>query len=141
MKNVIFGILGGAVGALIANFFLDQNYAIAIGALLAFLIIFGTLFSNNIKLQVDGDFIRVYRFGKLKHQFNRNTCHFQIKIVTTTDSTGPDSDCTLTVVDESDNTTDVDCSMLGRRRFERFVDYIGIDDGEPEVLPVSNKKE
>jgi hypothetical protein len=127
VKNIIYGVFGGGVAALIASWFLDLTVAVAIGAVLGLLIIYFALFGDNIRVVVgDGEF-SVFRGRKLKHSFKLNEVGFHASIRTK----NGDSDCTLTVEQADGTKTSIDCGMLGASRFNRLLDALGVADSEP----------
>jgi hypothetical protein len=135
IKNVFYGVVGGAVAALIASYFLDLTIAIAIGVVLGLLIIFFTLFSDNIKVVVgEGDFT-VFRRGKARYSFKLSEVGFHARIRTKSG----DSDCKLTVEEANGNKTYIDCSMLGASRFYRLLDALHVTDSEPTEIKTTKE--
>lgn len=141
IKNIIYGIFGGAFATFIASIWLELTYSIAIGGTLGLLIIYFAVFGDNIRLLIDDEKLRIYRFRKLKHEFDLNEVSFSARIKTTYDSAGSDSDCTLNVTKKDGETVSIDCSMLGARRFYRLLDDLEINNGAPTKLETKKKKE
>ncbi len=140
IKNIVYGIVGGAFAGFIATIWLDPLYCILIGSGLGLLLIYFAVFGDNIKLVIEDDKLYVYRFSKLKYEFNLEEVEINARIKTTYDSAGSDSDCTLNVVKETGETVRVDCSMLGVTRFYRLLEDLKITDNVPTKV-VTKKKD
>lgn len=123
IKNVIYGVAGGAVLALILSWFIDNLViAIAIAAVVGLFVVYLALFGDNIKIVIDGDDLSFYKMGKLKHHFKISEVGFRAKIKTR----DGDSDCNLTVLSADGSETTIDCSMLGNSRFYKLLDSLDI---------------
>jgi hypothetical protein len=133
---VLYGVAGGAVAALIASWFLDLTAAVVIGAFLGLLIIYFTLFSDNIRIVVDGDDFTVFRRGKVRHSFKLSEVGVHARIRTKSG----DSDCKLTVEDAAGGKTYIDCSMLGASRFYRLLEALHVTDSEPAEIKTTKKE-
>ena len=136
IKNVVYGVCGGIVAAIIVNFFLPAGLAVAIGAILGILIIYFALVKDNIRVVLTDDTLSFYNLGKLKHEFKLDEVGFSARIKT---SDG-DSDCTLTVHEAEDKETYIDCSMLGRTRFYELLDALHVTDPEPVAVETVKKE-
>ncbi|MCL1890959.1 MAG: hypothetical protein FWG00_02915 [Coriobacteriia bacterium] len=130
IKEIVYGVAGGAVLALILSWFLRWEIALAAGIAVLLLSILFALFFNNIKIVVDGDSFSVHRGSKEKHRFNLSEVGISA-LIKTTDG---DSDCALSVTQANGEMTNIDCSMLGARRFNRLLDTLGVTDPEPEKI-------
>lgn len=139
-KNVVYGVGGGFVAALVLSWFLHAAIAVIGGLIAGAAIIYFAVFSDNISITVDDEKMEVFRFGKLLHSFKLSECGFKAKIVTTTGSAVSDSDCDLTVSGPGESETTIDCSMLGRSRFLELLSDLGMDDKEPVAVPTTAKK-
>lgn len=136
-KNIVYGIGGAFVAALVASWFLSGFLAVLIGLAAGAAIIYFAVIGDNITVTLDDATMSVHRLGKLLHTFNREECSFHAKVVTTTDVTS-DSDCTLTVTDADGEETALDCSMLGKTTFMRLLDDLGFND-QPAVAVATTK--
>ena len=138
IKNIIYGICGGGVIILIAHIWLDLTRAIALGSLIGIFIIYLAVFVDNIKLIIEDNKLSIYRFNKLKYEFNLEEVSIGASIKTTYDGAGSDSDCTLIITNSNGEVERIDCSMLGARRFYRMLDSLEINNGAP--LKIKTKK-
>lgn len=140
LKHVIYSIAGGGVLCIILMCF-TRNPLICYGIplLVALYLIYSTLHEDNIKITLDNDIMQVYRTKKLIHTFNLKKLVVETHVKTTIDTTGSDSDCTLTLINpETDERVMLDCSMLGLGTFERLKDDLNIVN-EPEPIKVVTK--
>ena len=135
IKNVIYGIFGGAILAWIANWFLRMELAIAIGVAAFLLIAYFALVGDNIKIIVEGDFFAVHKRGKEKYRFNYKEVGIHANIKTD----GTDSDCLLTIEEANGKQTQLDCSMLGRSRFYKLLDSLQVTDAQPMKVATTKK--
>lgn len=138
-KNVLYGVGGAFVAALVLSWFLNGTLAVILGILAGLAIIYFAVIGDNIRVVLDDETLSIYRLGKLKHSFKLDESSFHAKVVTTTDSTGSDSDCDLTVTGPDGEETRIDCSMLGYRRFMELLDDLGFNDGDPKAVPTLQK--
>ena len=138
-KNILYGVGGGFVAALVLSWFINGSVAVVIGILAGLAIIYFAVIGDNIRVELDGETLAIYRLGKLRHSFKLAESSFRAKVVTTSDSTGSDSDCDLTVVGPDGEETRIDCSMLGYGRFMELLDDLGFNDQKPEVVPTLKK--
>ena len=137
VKNVFYGIFGGAAIALIMYMFMeDLVIPIIVGTVLGLLIIYFAIVKDNIRIIVDPDRFTVYRGKKLKHSFNTKEVSMHAKIKTV----DGDSDCTLTVTTPDGKETRIDCSMLGQSRFYKLLDALDVFDGEPVEVRTKKKQ-
>ena len=140
-KNVLYGVGGGFLAALVASWFVSFLLAVALGLVAGAAIIYFAVFADNITVVVDDETISVLRFGQSLHSFPREGHSFQARVVTTTGDGLPDSECWLTVVDPGGNETRIDCGMLGRGRFLALLDDLGLNDPEPIAVPTSQSRD
>lgn len=136
-KNVVYGVGGGFVAALVLSWFISAGVAVVLGCLAGLAIIYFAVIGDNIRVTLDDDTLAIYRLGKLKHSFKVAECSFNAKIVTTTGSAVSDSDCDLTIADAGGEETTIDCSMLGRSRFLELLDDLGFNDQAPSAVPTT----
>jgi len=129
VKNVIYGIVGGAVAALIASWFLELTVAIIIGAVLGLLIIYFAVVGDNIEIVVESDHFFVRRRGKVKYAFKTDEVGIHAKIRTKSG----DSSCALVVTKSDGSQTAIDCSMLGASRFHKLLAALHVTDAPVEV--------
>ena len=125
--NVLYGIIGAAIVAVILSFFLVAGLSIAIGAIVGLVIIYFAVIGDNIKLTIDDETLKVYKGSRVKHSFERNSVAISAQIKTV----DGDSDCKLTVTNADGEETHVDCSMLGLSRFYKLLDELGVFKPEP----------
>lgn len=135
LKNIVYGIFGGAFLALIAYWFLPFYIAAAIGCAAFLFMLYCALYGDRIRIVVEDDRFFIYRRKKLKHQFVRREVGLYAKIRT---SDG-DSDCTLTVEEADGNKTYIDCSLLGASRFYKLLDALDVTDPEPVAVKTTKK--
>ena len=139
-KNVVYGIAGAFVAALVLSWFLSGAVSVILGILAGLAIIYFAVISDNITVVLDNGEMSVYRIGgRLLHRFRLDDCSFHAKIVTTSDMTGGDSDCTLTIDCADGGETNLDCSMLGKTTFMELLDALGFNDTQPEKLSTTKK--
>ena len=129
VKNVIYGICGGAVIAFILNLLLLTYLAVIIGAVVGLLIIYFAVIGDNIRVVIDGDNFTVYRRGKAKHSFNMCEVSLEARIKNRA------GDCILTVTEQNGESTRIDCSMLGQNRFYRLLADLRVVGEPAEVVP------
>lgn len=141
VKNVLYGIGGGFVAALVASWFVGGILAVIVGLAAGLAIIYFAVYSDNIVVTLDEGVMSVHRFGKLLHTFAIGECGFNAKVVTTSDMTGGDSDCTLHVTRADGSEVHLDCSMLGRSAFMELLDDLGFNDTEVVPLATTGKTE
>ncbi len=140
-KNVMMGLIAGAVAAWIGTWFLAERTAVIIGGVIALLLVYFALIGDNYRLTLDDKQLRVYRLGKLKHAFPLDAYSFSARVKTTYDSTGSDSDCHLIAThDGTEEVTRLDLSMLGKRRFMLLLDDLGFDSNAPRKLLATKKQ-
>lgn len=141
VKNVAYGVGGGFVAALVASWFLSGFFAIVVGLAAGLAIIYFAVYSDNIVITLNDGVMSVHRFGKLLHEFKVEECQFNAKVVTTSDMTGGDSDCTLHISRADGDEVHLDCSMLGRGRFMQLLDDLGFNDTAPVALATTRTAE
>jgi hypothetical protein len=134
IKHVVYGVFGGGLLALIASFFMRLEIAIAIGIAGFLLMAYSALIGDNIKIIVDDGWFSVFKGKKEKYRFNLN----EVSIFASIKTTDGDSDCMLTVEEAAGEKTFIDCSMLGRNRFYKLLDTLGVT--EPNPVQVITKK-
>lgn len=137
-KNVAYGIGGALLVALVLSWFINTTIAVVLGIAAGAAIIYLAVHSNNIRVVVDGDAVAFFRGEKELHRFTLADHSFHAKIVTTTGSGIPDSDCDLTVTAPDGTETEIDCSMLGHGRFMELLDCLGFNNQPP--TPVATVK-
>ena len=140
IKNIVYGICGGGVAALIIHIWLELIPSIAIGTALGLFIIYLAVYSDNIKLVIDSEKLSIYRFSKLKHEFNLSEVSIGATVKTTYDGAGSDSDCYLIITKSENEVERIDCSMLGARRFYRMLDDLEINNGDPVKIKTKKKE-
>ena len=138
-KNVLYGVGGAFVAALVLSWFLNGTVAVLLGLAVGAAIIYLAVYSNNIRVAVDNNTVSFHRRGTLLHQFSLDDHSFRAKVVTTTDSTGSDSDCDLTVTAPDGSETQIDCSMLGYNQFMELLDCLGFNDQPPVAVETMKK--
>ena len=143
IKHILYALGAGFVVGLILYWFFQTNYPYVpyVGAgLVTLLSLYFVLVRDNIRIVLTDEDLWIYRMGKKKYAYRRDECTFASKIIRTTDSTMiPDSDCTLIVTDARGKTKSIDCSMLGFRRFHRFVDAMGLLKAQETELETTLK--
>lgn len=137
-KNIVYGVGGALVAMLVASWFLSDFLAVLLGLAAGAAIIYFAVIGDNIAVTLDDGTMTVRRLGKLLHTFEVGECSFHAKVVTTSDMTGGDSDCMLTVTDADGEETRLDCSMLGKSRFMELLDDLGFND-QPAVALATTK--
>jgi len=140
IKNIVYGICGGGVAALIIHIWLDLIPSIVVGTSIGLFIIYLAVYADNIKLIIENEKLSIYRFSKLKHEFNLSEVSISASIKTTYDGAGSDSDCYLTITKSENKVERIDCSMLGVRRFYRMLDDLDINNGEPVKIKTKKKE-
>ncbi len=135
VKNCVYALFGGAAAALIASIWLDWQVAAAIGGGLCLLMLYFALFGDRISICIDGDSVRILRGQKVKQAFLLSQVELSAHIKTV-DS---DSDCTLTARYPDNSTKSIDCTMLGRARFLRLLDDLGVTN-QPVKIPTQINK-
>lgn len=140
-KNVLYGVGGGFVAALVVSWFAGGFTAVLVGIVAGLAIIYFAVYGDNIEITLDDGVMTVTRFGKLLHTFTVDECSFNAKVRTTSDMTGGDSDCTLRITRADGGEVHLDCSMLGERRFMELLDDLGFNDTEPVALATTRKTE
>ena len=141
VKNIVYGVAGGFTAALVASWFLGSSAAIVIGFAVCAAIIYFAVIGDNITVVVENGEMIVSRFSRELHRFTLDECAFNAKIVTTSDMTGGDSDCTLRVIDADGEETSIDCTMMGRTRFMRLLEDLGLVNGPAVPLATTRKSE
>lgn len=137
-KNVVYGLAGGFVAALILDAFLPYVLAYLLGIAACIAILYFTLYSDNISVKLDESNISSFRFGKLLYEFPLEGTSFSAKIVTTQEAVS-DSDCYLTIKTFDGDEETIDCSMLGKNTFEELLKDLGLTDREAEKLETTKK--
>ena len=140
-KNIVYAVAGSLVVMLVASWFLSGAVAVVLGVAVALLIVYFAVYRDNIRVTVDGDTLSFWRFGTLLHEFPVAECGFKANIVTRRDMTGGDSDCTLRVVDAGGEETSIDCSMMGKTRFMRLLEDLGLVNAPAVPLATTKKRE
>ena len=135
VKNLIYGIIGGAVIAFILNIWINIWYALGLGVLIAIWYVLTTLLKDMKKVVIYDDRFEIVRRGKVLHSFKRSEVAIRASIRTK----GGDSDCTLRITSADGREELIDCSMLGRNRFYRLIDELGVLDPEPIELKTKKK--
>lgn len=132
-KNIVYGVAGGLVAALILNAFLPAALACLLAIAAGGAIIYFAVYKDNISVKLDEKEVSFFRFGRLLYNFPREGTSFHAKIVTTQEAVS-DSDCDLTVTTADGTEVTIDCSMLGLRTFEELLKDLGLTDKEPAKL-------
>lgn len=139
-KNIVYAVAGACVAAFILNIFVSEAVAVGIGALTGLAIAYLVIYQNIITVEVGDGIMTVSRFGKRQHEFELAGCSLRANIRTTSDSTGTDSDCTLTVIREDGDETHIDCTMMGADRFYELLEDLGLVNPDPVPLRTTKKK-
>ncbi|HCC34893.1 MAG TPA: hypothetical protein DEQ02_04385 [Ruminococcaceae bacterium] len=144
--TMLMGILGapfaGLIAVMVGSFFIeDLIILISIGIGLCCIILFITIFNENIKFTLsENGQLCYYKRGHLKSQFDIPNCYVGYRRKTT-DAT--DHDITLRILPvgkEEIDTITIDASPLGRNRFEKmFVELEKIAANQVEILTVTPK--
>lgn len=135
IKNLVFAAFGGLLAVMIAGWFLGAAVAVAIGAAIAFYIMYCVLFRDNFKIVVDGGLLSFYRRENLVHRFTINDTRFSANISTSM----CDSDCILTVKGPDGSVTPIDLTNIGEGPFYELLDLLGVTDPEPQAIETKKK--
>lgn len=128
--NVLYGIIGSVVVAVLLSFFLMPWLSIVIGAIVGLVIVYFAVVGDNVKLTVDDETLTVYKGSRVKYNFDRSAVTMSAHIK----NVDGDSDCKLTVTNVTGEETHIDCSMLGLNRFYLLLDALGVFKPEPVAV-------
>lgn len=127
----------GAVLVFVIGGFLTENMALlgAIAALVFMLLVYLSVFSENIRFEIEDGELRYYKRGRLKEQYNLRDC--QAGYRRRSDRSFPPShDIKLNLLHvPTGKEYSIDCSPIGVNQFDRMFEEIQKLTGEePEIL-------
>lgn len=141
-KRSIFGCILGIVGAHFAAFlvaiilemFLSVTISIVLALIVYVLILYISIFSENIKIEVDDDrkILAYYKKGKLQKEYNLKDASLSYHIVT-----GKHANTMDLIINEDS----IDCEPLGLSTFDKmYADLEKIVGVKPVPLKVGERK-
>jgi len=126
LKGIIGAPFAGVLAGIIAGFFFPDNTTLllGIGLVVMALILLTTIFSENIRLEIDDNELRYYKRGKLRETYTLNQITVGYRTRVESGVMG-NEDLTLRIFVASDEReASIDCSPLGVRRFYKLFAYL-----------------
>ena len=136
LKGIIGAPLAGVLVFFVLNMFVrDPRIQLGVPVLVMLAILYISIFSENVRFEVDGDgTFRYYKKGKLRETYRMEDCVVGYR----RSSDGglfASHDINLQVLTADGRETFIDCSPIGPRRFEQMYQQLRAHTSEgPEVL-------
>ncbi len=143
VKNAVFGVVGGAAAGFALGYVFGPAVGAVAGVVLVLAALYFTVYQDNITITLDGERLCVLRFGKKLAEFPLAAYRFEVGLQAQKmmgrafGGTG----CVLYVAKPGGKPQQLDCGMLGRKRFmELLQDLAGETGGGAAVKKDENAK-
>ena len=132
-KRTFFSMLTGIVGApfagfvaiIIASFFVEEKPALyAIGTAIAVLILFVTIFGENIRVEADEKELRYFKRNKLRECYALENLSVGYRARTESGLMGNNSFTLRLLLLDTQEEKQIDCSPIGQRQFFKLYEYL-----------------
>lgn len=141
IKGIIGAPFAGIVVIIILGFFVeDQRILIGAGGAVALIIVYLSIFGENIRCELDANGVwRYYQKGRLKKTVDLTNCMIGYHQKGEAGILGS-YDINLQIIDQQEGESFIDCSPLGPGRFADMYEKMKkFTPEEPEVLLAGNE--
>lgn len=136
LVNLAFGVGCSVVIGFLSGILLDEPWTYVAGGAM-FVIYFLLVISGNmISIHIGGNNLTVRKRGREIHSFQIDQCAFRAR----TKTTSGDTECNFTVIASDGSETDIDCELLGVRKFDLLLEDLGVVGENAPVHKVATTK-
>ncbi len=133
--NAFLGLFGAGLAWFIAQIWLNSTQSIIIGVVIYLLYLWLVIFNNMITLTIKDNTL-FYKKGSKVKQFGIDDHHFAA--YTKTDNV--DSEFYISVFDQSNNQTIIDCELIGGKQFEQLLEDLKITGDNQKIAKLETKE-
>lgn len=136
LVNLIFGVGCAVVTWMLSGIWLDEPWAYVAGGGVFVIYLLLVVSDNMISVHISGNSLTVRKRGNEIHSFQIDQCSFRAR----TRTTGGDTECNFTVITPDGTETDIDCELLGVRKFDVLLDDLGVIGENAPVHKITTTK-
>lgn len=136
LVNLAFGVGCAVVIGFLSGIWLEEPWTYVAGGVMFVIYLLLVIRGNMISIHINGNNLTVRKRGNEIHSFQIDQCSFRAR----TKTVSGDTECNFTVITPDGSETNIDCELLGVRKFDLLLEDLGVMGENAPVHKVTTKR-